>query len=431
MTLRVGIIAVLALLMLIPLSRVESLIHEREWRKQEAQDEVSANWGGRQTVVGPVISVPYEIPMRVQTGDGDTEVRMVRQYAHFLPDELDFDITIEPEKRHRGIYEVVVYRSGLDIRGRFPALASTELEVAGRLQWENAVITLGVSDLRSIREQVHMRIDGRTLAFEPGAPTTDVVGTAVQSVLPLDSSDLAQELVFNMRMGLNGSSTLRLAPVGRVTTAAYTSAWPDPSFQGAFLPDSSSIGEAGSSARWTVLHLNRSYPQQFVGSRAHAIQESAFGVDLFMPVDEYRKSSRAAKYGFMLIVLVFTVFFFVEVLQRMRIHPIQYLLVGFALSIFYTLLIALSEHVGFGPAYAIAALAVIGLVVFYAASVFRMPRATRLLAMVLVLVYGFVLTIIHQEDYALLMGSIGLFVVLAVVMALSRRIDWYNVRGDR
>ena len=292
------------------------------------------------------------------------------------------------------------------------------------------MVTVGVSDLRSIREQVRMRIGDRELAFEPGSPTNDVLGTAVQAELPMDTSDLAAPISFSMRMQINGSSALRLAPVGRVTKASYVSDWPDPSFQGAFLPDSSQIGADGSSARWTVLHLNRPYPQQFTGNRSHAIAESAFGLDLILPVDEYRKSSRAAKYGLMLIILVFTVFFFVEVLQRMRIHPIQYLLVGLALSIFYTLLIALSEHIGFGTAYAVSATAVVALVTFYAASVFRMPGATRLLAMVMVLVYGFVLTIIHQEDFALLIGSIGLFIVLAIVMALSRRIDWYNARTD-
>lgn len=433
MTLRVALIAVMALLMLIPLSMVESLIHEREWTKQSAQQEVSATWGGPQVVTGPVISVPYETQVRVESteGGGRYELRNVIAHAHFLPETLDIATDLEPEKRKRGIYEVVVYRGSITLSGKFKPLSANDLDLNDRLRWADATMTVGVSDLRSIRSAVTMRLGQRELAFEPGAPSSDVVGTAVQAPLSLADGAMDQELPFTMSLQLNGSSSLRLSPVGRVTTASLVSTWPDPSFQGAFLPDSSKIDDQGCSARWTVLHLNRPYPQQFTGSRAYQIQESAFGLDLILPVDEYRKSSRAAKYGLMLITLVFTVFFFVEVLQRMRIHPIQYLLVGLALTIFYALLIALSEHVGFGAAYAIAAVAVVGLVVFYAASVFRMPRATRLLAMVLVLVYGFVLTIIHQEDYALLMGSIGLFIVLAVVMALARKIDWYNVRGDR
>ncbi len=430
MTFRVAVIAVLALLLLIPLSMVQGLIREREDRKEEAQMEVSSTWGGPQTVVGPVISVPYEVVVRVNANDGSGgyEMKTVKHYAHFLPEKLDISTELEPERRHRGIYDVVVYRSKIKLKGNFNAIKDNELQLNDRLRWQEAVVTMGVSDLRSVRGQLYMTTGQHQLAFEPGAPVDDVMGTGMSAALKLDSLWEEKEIPFEMELQLNGSSHLRMVPVGRVTTAGMKSSWPDPSFKGAFLPDSSDIHADGSSAEWSVLHLNRAYPQEFVGSRAHQLEESAFGVDLVLPVDEYRKSDRAAKYGFMLIALVFLVFFFVEVLQKLRIHPIQYLLVGLALCIFYTLLIALGEHVGFGAAYGIAATAVIGLVVFYAASVFKMPKATRLLAFVLVLVYGFVFTIIHQEDYALLLGSIGLFAVLTIVMALSRKIDWYGGR---
>lgn len=427
MTFRVAVVAILALLLLIPLSMVQSLIREREWRKEEAQQEVSGTWGGPQTLVGPVISVPYEQVVRVKSGDTE-ELKTVRYHAHFLPDALDIAMELLPERRHRGIYDVVVYRARFTLAGRFAPLADNDLRLDDRLKWAEALVTLGVSDLRSLREQVRMDLGGRALSFEPGAPVHDVVGTAVHAPVALDGTE--GPLAFTMELQLNGSSFVRMAPVGRVTTARFQSSWTDPKFAGAFLPDTSEIGTGGTTARWTVLHLNRGYPQAFTGGRAHEIEQSAFGVDLMLPVDEYRKSDRASKYGFMLICLVFLVFFFVEVLQRMRIHPIQYLLVGLALCLFYTLLVALSEHIGFGKAYGVACAAVIGLVVFYAASVFRMPKATRLLALVLVFVYGFMFTIIHQEDYALLIGSVGLFIVLAVVMALSRRIDWYNAGGN-
>lgn len=430
MTFRVAVIAVLALMLLIPLAMVQDLIREREQRKEEAQMEVSATWGGPQTLVGPVISVPYEVLVRVNANDGSGgyEMQTVKRYAHFLPESLDIVAEMEPERRHRGIYDVVVYRSTMKLSGRFKPLKDNDLDLNDRLRWQDAIVTVGVSDLRSVRGQLYLHTSGLDLAFEPGIATNEAIGTGMSASLKLDSLWEEKEIPFEMELQLNGSTHLRMVPVGRVTTASVRSSWPDPSFQGAFLPDSSSIKPDGSSARWTVLHLNRPYPQEFVGDHAFQLQESAFGVDLMLPVDEYRKSDRAAKYGFMLIALVFLVFFFVEVLQKLRIHPIQYLLVGLALCIFYTLLIALGEHIGFGKAYGISSAAVIGLVVFYAASVFKMPRATRLLAFVLVLVYGFVFTIIHQEDYALLLGSIGLFAVLTIVMALSRKIDWYAAR---
>jgi inner membrane protein len=248
---------------------------------------------------------------------------------------------------------------------------------------------------------------------------------------PLDSAQLSAPLAFNSTLTINGSGGFRITPVGKVTRARCTSTWKDPSFDGAFLPDPTD-GDAtkgeGFSAQWMVLHLNRPYPQEFIGEQRMAMEESAFGVRLMQPVDEYLKNERASKYGLMLIVLVFLVFFFVEVLQELRIHPIQYLLVGFALSLFYTLLIAFSEHIGFAKAYILSALAVIGLVVAYSHSVIMVRRASQLLGLIMLLVFGFMFALIHQQDYALLFGSIGLFITLALVMWVSRRIDW-NGRG--
>lgn len=429
MTARALLVAVLVLLLLVPLSMVEGLVHEREWRKNEAVDEVSTSWGGNQTLAGPMISVPYQDQVRVQLENGRTETREMTKYAHFLPEKLNVDATLDPERRHRGIYDVVVYKGNVSINAVFPVLENLLPSVASRLHWDQAVLSMGISDLRSIKEQVVARGAGREVSFEPGLPSDEVLHSGISASFPVDSTLLGRPFSLETSITLNGSGSFRMVPVGRTTTAKVSSTWPDPSFRGAFLPDSSNISEAGFSAQWTVLHLNRPYPQEFTGSRYMELDESAFGPDLFQPVGQYQKSNRATKYGVMLIVLVFLVFFFVEALRKLKIHPIQYLLVGLALCIFYTLLIALSEHIGFSLAYIISALAVIGLVVFYARSVFRDLRATQLLGLVMLLVYGFMFTVINQEDYALLIGSIGLFVVLAIVMAVSRKIDW-NRTGE-
>lgn len=424
MTVRALLVAVLVLLLLIPLAMVENLVREREWRKDEAVQEVSATWGGSQTITGPVISVPYAATVRVDLGEGKSEMRNVTQYAHFLPEKLDFTGQLDPEKRHRGIYDVVVYKGHLRIQAEFPAMQGLSPVTTATLRWSEATLCLGISDLRSIKQQVEAQWNGSKLAFEPGLPSDDLMASGISVPLALDTSAMVRPFNLDFSLDLNGSSSFRMVPMGRTTTASITSAWPDPSFQGAFLPDTSTVTGEGFTAHWRVLHLNRPYPQQFTGSRNSQLEESAFGPDLILPMDEYQKSNRAAKYGVMLIVLVFLVFFFVEVLQRLRIHPIQYLLVGFALCIFYALLIALSEHIGFGGAYILSATAVIGLVVFYARSVFKQVKATQLLGLVMLLVFGFMFTVINQEDYALLIGSIGLFIVLAIVMAVSRKIDW-------
>lgn len=424
-TFRAIVVGILVLLLLIPLGMVQSLIYERQSRKAEAESEVSRTWGGAQTITGPVIDVPYEVLVQVgRDQNGNIETRRDIHYMHFLPKELKVSTTLDPNRKHRGIYDVAVYASRTVITGSFEPLSATNIPDGLELQWDKAKVVLGISDLRSIKEQVSMGIGGGTISFEPGLDNNDVAASGLSSAFPLDTAKRAGDLPFELELRINGSSMYNIIPVGKVTRVQCSSTWKDPSFNGAFLPDSSNVREDGFEARWTVLHLNRQYPQEFNGNRREAIDQSAFGVYLIQPVDEYQKNTRAGKYGLMLIVLVFLVFFFVEVLQKLRIHPIQYLLAGFALCIFYTLLIAISEHLGFGPAYIISAISVIGLVVFYSTSVFKVKRATQLLGLIMLLVFGFMFALIHEQDYALLFGSIGLFVVLALVMAVSRRIDW-------
>ncbi len=429
MSFRAGVVAVLVLLLLIPLAMVEELVREREYRKDDAMREVGQVWGGNQVLTGPVLSVPFMATERVVLDNGRTEARELVRYAHFLPESLEVACDLVPEKRHRGIYDVAVYKAHLSLKAVFPALEGLSPAKGAKLQWGEATLNLGISDLRSIKNLVVEQKPAGMLPFEPGLPSSDVAMSGLSAAMPMDSAARTRLQHVSLTLDVNGSGTFRVVPVGRTTRATITSTWPDPSFQGAFLPDSSHIGPQGFSAQWSVLHLNRTYPQEFTGDLYAQLDASAFGADLLMLVDEYRKSTRAIKYGVMLIVMVFLVLFFVEVLQKLRIHPIQYLLVGFALCLFYTLLIALGEHIGFTWAYIVSAVATIALVVFYAKGVFRVARATQLLGLVMLLVFGFMLTIILQEDYALLMGSIGLFIVLAIVMAVSRKIDW-NKTGD-
>ena len=429
MTLRVALIGVIVLLLLIPLEMVEGLINDRAWTKQQVEEEVSSTWGGPQTLTGPIISVPIDEMLRSVNADKqEVWTKTETVWRHYLPEELKAKGDLTDEMRYRGIYKVAGYWADLALDGRFAPIVKDIPTPDRVIRWKDAVISMGITDLRSVAEISTADAGGAHLGLEPGLPSTDFAATGIVSHFPLDGVADSVHIPFTVRMRIKGSRNLSFTPIGRTTNVALHSTWNTPSFSGAFLPTDRRVNP-GFDANWTVLHLNRSYPQEFEGGRAD-LETSAFGVDLLVPVDDYQKSTRAAKYGVMLIVLVFTVFFFVEVLQKARIHPIQYLLVGLALCIFYSLLIALSEHIGFGYAYITAAVAVVVLVALYARSVFRMPRAAALLTLVLILVYGFIFTIIHQEDYALLMGSIGLFLVLATVMWLSRKIDWYDNAGQ-
>jgi inner membrane protein len=430
---RGSVVAILVLLLLIPLGMVQDLIRERADRKSEAEMEISRTWGGAQTLLGPVIDVPYDVPVQVLAADGaHTVTRLETRYMHFLPEDLEMNALLEPHEKRRGIYSVALYGSTTTIKGSFAPISSQRTESGGALHWDQARVALGITDLRSIKQQVTMHIGGRTLEFEPGLPNQELAANGLSAAFPVDPSLLGQPLAFTTEVVVRGSVGFDLVPVGKVTRAHAMSTWNDPSFQGAFLPeprDSAASSGPGFSATWTVLHLNRPYPQQFAGDKRGEMEASAFGVRLMQPVDEYQKSTRATKYGIMLIVMVFLVFFFVEVLQQLSIHPIQYLLVGFALCLFYTLLIALSEHIGFAKAYVLSGTSVIGLVVLYARGVFQVARAARLLGLIMLLVFGFMFALIHEQDYALLFGSLGLFIVLALVMWVSRRIDWNGGHG--
>ena len=219
--------------------------------------------------------------------------------------------------------------------------------------------------------------------------------------------------------------SLNFIPIGKETTVELYSDWHTPSFDGAFLPDSREINDYGFKARWHILHLNRNYPQQWIGS-LHKVYDSAFGVSLKLPIDLYQKITRANKYALLFIVLTFTVFFFVEVITKMKIHPIQYLLAGFGLIVFFSLLLALSEHLSFNLSYFISSTAIISLIVFYVYNILHDKKITLIGIVILLLLYAFLFTILQIADYALLLGNIGLFTALALIMIVSRKVDWYN-----
>jgi inner membrane protein len=252
----------------------------------------------------------------------------------------------------------------------------------------------------------------------------DVVSSGVSAKINLDPN--VETHKYALQLNFNGSEGLDFSPLGKVTTVEVQSNWPDPSFDGAFLPDSRQISDSGFTASWKVLHLNRSIPQQFIGKQRN-MDEADFGVKLMLPVDQYQKSTRAVKYAILLISLTFLVFFFSQIKKQLRVHPIQYLMIGLAICLFFVLLVAISEHWNFDGAYLLGAIAMIGVITGYSHLSFRNTMLTRVLLVTLSTIYTFIYVIIQLQDHALLLGSIGLFIILAVVMFMSRNVDWYNV----
>jgi len=421
-TIRVLSIGIMILILLIPTSMIQSLIRERQYRSDDAIREVSADWGEIQTITGPVVTIPY----KKYYVNEQKELYTQTEYAHFLPEKLLINSNIEPEKRHRGIYDVVVYKAQINFQGTFNNIDFSEWKVKKEdVLWDEAFIAIGIPDMRGIEDAIELKWDKNQYSFNPGLETNDVIANGVSTRINISGDDIVNQNSFSFKLNLRGSKELYFIPLGKTTEVELNAPWPDPSFQGAYLPDSSNITNKNFSANWQLLHLNRNYPQKWLGNQ-YNVSNSAFGVSLLVPVDHYQKSERSAKYAIMIIAFTFLIFFFVEVLNRIRIHPIQYFLVGLALIIFYTLLLAISEHISFNLSYIISSIATIAMVTLYSKSIYKNTKQTTITGLTLIILYGFIYVTLQLQDYALLMGSIGLFIVMAIVMYLSRKVNWYE-----
>ncbi|MEO0894865.1 MAG: cell envelope integrity protein CreD [Bacteroidota bacterium] len=418
--LRMATITLLVLLLLIPLVMVTELISERQFRRDEAVNEISRSYSFAQEIMGPIISIPYTYKLSASKQE-------MTAYAHFLPENLIIKSSLDPEVRYRGIYQALLYKSFNQVSGSF---TFPDIEKLGltpdQMKWEEAKIIIGIPDVRGIQDRVKIKMGETGIGFQPGLPSRDLSNTGIQAPFPLDPNNKQEEIPFSLDLKLDGSKSISFIPVGRNTKIQLDAAWGTPKFFGELLPDERNIAKEMSSATWDIFDMNRTFPQEFVKD-AYRLSKTSVGAELLVSVDEYKKNERTVKYGIMIIALTFMVFFFVEMLNKKRIHPIQYILVGLALVLFFVLLLSLSEQIGFQNAYIIAASSTITLVTVYMAGVFKNLKLTALTLGLMIVLYGFVYVIMQLEDFALLVGSIGLFIVLGIVMFITRNIDWYTI----
>jgi len=432
--LKMGAIMVLGLLLLIPLVMVHSVLAERLARRDAAIKEITATWGNPQVIFGPVLIVPYthvQKAWREQTVGGRVERvevnEQVRARAFFLPAVLKAEGQLSPTRLHRGIYEAVVYDGTVMISGSFayPSFAEWKVDPQ-QILWDEAELAISITDLRGARESLNVTLGGQVYPLRPGGSVEGFTSGLHTPLTGLASQPAT--IPFEMRVALRGSRSLRVAPVGVNNEVQLASTWPDPSFQGAFLPTDRKVGPEGFSARWQMSSYGRSFPQQWTEHSPlvpAAVTASLFGVDLVPVVDSYRYVERAIKYGVLPIALLFTAFFLFEVIAAVRIHPFQYTLVGMALCLFYLALLALSEVVSFGAAYWAGAAAATLMISLYSARTLCGGQRAGVVAGGLPAVYGFLFVILRLQDYSLLIGTAGLFVALGLVMYVTRKIDWY------
>jgi len=413
MTVKMVLLAIMGLLLLIPLLMIVGVIRERARNAETARTEIGTLWASAQTVTGPVLNVPGT---RIISGEGN----YVTTTMHILPDELKINGVLMPEIRYRSIYETVVYDSDLEISGRF-VIGEDDLQSDYIWQWDQAYISLGVSDNKGISDRADLSIGGNVISAKPGAGQTDLFDKGISFPLPLDPLTLGDfKGDFSISLGLRGSGSIAFSPVGRTTEVALSSEWDAPSFTGNFLPSAREVNETGFTASWVVTHLNRSFPQVWTG-KSYTPADDSFGVDLILEADQYTRAERSAKYGVLFIALTFLVLIIIELRSHERIHIFYYLLAGLALILFFSLLTALSEHIGFNPAYLVSSVATIGLLTVFFRSLLKKGWTVLLISGLLTALYVFIFFLLAMKDYAFLVGNIGLFVLLAVLMMVSAK----------
>ncbi len=429
--LKLVLVGLLTGLLSIPLGLVLALVYEREGRSKQAVAEISQTWGAAQTLQGPVLSIPYRTPF----ADAEGRQRVRPGVAHFLPARLAVSARLAAERRSRGIYEAVLYRSAVSLAGEFerPEFTGWQLEDS-EILWEGATLSLGIRDPHGVQGTPSLRYAGASRDLRPGVPAGPWP-SGMHALVPLGA--LPASMPFQLDLELQGSQSFELLPVGKETRLDVASAWPHPSFRGAFLPQRREVGPQGFTAEWSVSYFQRGFPQRWRTSDESAavdpaqMQTSAFGVALVEPAGTYQQCARAVKYGFLFLGLTFLLFFMFELFGPTSLHPLHYLFVGFALCMFYLLVLSIAEHLSFAAAYAAAATACVLLIAGYAHAVLGERQRALLLAAVLALLYGFLYVLLQLEEYALLIGSVALFVLLALVMYATRRVDWYGGRQAR
>ena len=413
------IIFFMALALWVPTNFILELIKERKGRQEEAVTDISNKWAGKQTVTGPMLMIPYN----EFTKDDKGNAVVVKHRAYFLPDKSEIQSTIFPEKRYRGIYQVIVYRSEITINGKFKPLKWQQLKISTEnILWSEAALLFQVQDnLRGINEDLYIKWNDSSLVLNPQPADLSPMKEAFMAPVSFSGEEAVKEHSFYMKFALNGSEQLLFAATARENKVEMQSSWPDPSFTGVKLPDTRNLDNKGFVAEWKF--MNRAVPQVW-NDNFYDLSQAVLGADLLIPVDSYNKTERSVKYALLCIILTFASFFLIESIYKRSLHLIQYGLAGLALVLFYTLLLSVSEYTGFNLAYLIAGVLTIGLVAWYVGSVMKSSRLALFISFVLAVVYGYIFIIIQLQDYALLMGSIGLFIALAIIMFFSRRLQW-------
>lgn len=433
LTVRMVIIAVIALMMLIPLTMVNNVVDERHGFYQSVLNEFSNLWGQLQTLKGPVLVIPLveERTFEETVTDESGEEKVITQVKHYtrnaiiLPENLNMNIDLREDYRERGIYEALVYTSNIKIDGTFtlPKIDKFSDHIQ-HINWHEAYLSFGLTETKAINNSAIFLWDNQEKIISSGTNLPNLLGNGFHMPLNIEVKETtSSSYTFNLELNINGSKGIRFAPFGESTTVNMNSSWPHPSFMGNTLPDEHKIDENGFSALWLIPHIARNYPQAWIlESKTYDLNELLAGVDLFQPIFIYSKITRAVKYGLLFVVLTFLTFLTFELTTRNSLHYVQYGLIGTALALFYLILLSLSEHIGFDTSYILATVMNIGLISSYTGAVLKSKRHSMVIMGLLSALYLILYSLLQMEDYALLMGTGLLLALLMILMYLTRNL---------
>ena len=447
---KVLIICLVAVGLLIPTLLIDSISTERKEKAESSQREIASKWSLPQHVTGPVICIPFT------SGNGS-------YYHYILPKNLNISAGLKAKTLHRGIYESIVYDSEIDMKGTFTIAGLLPDKTDSlKLHLERAKIKVGLTDLRGIADKLSINFGGKDYDINDGgvddnfqtAPEVrlnnnnndrsslwlerldlNLIGSNMargDASVAMGKVDLTQyvdssDIPFSLRMNLKGSELLCFSPVGETTNISVKGDCPDPSFGGNFLPNERNVTSGGFGAKWKVISINRSYPQSFHTKKGDEITNSEIQIGMRVQVDNFRMAARAIKYAFLVIVLTLVAALFAKLRTRRTINAFQYLLIGLALVLFYSLLLSISELMAFEWAYLIATVMTVSMVTLYLIGVLRVKRQALMIGGLLTILYGFIYVLLNLENYALLVGSIGLFIILSLIMYYSLDLTRKNV----
>ncbi|WP_421190678.1 cell envelope integrity protein CreD [Aeromonas enteropelogenes] len=424
---KIVLLLLLSLLLMVPVHSIMELNRERQAYRSQAIHSIMASSSGPQRLLGPVLVQPYTRTVTVEQ-DGKRFKRTEQLYRYQLPEQLNVQAGMAVTPRKLGIYQAQVYQTRLSLSGRLPTgkegkpqdLDDTDPTlVAG-----NPYLSLVLSDARGISSVPALQLGKQRIPFAPGARLGNKLA-GIHAPLPALADD---EGLFHIELDLQGMNALEVVPLGQDSKLNLNGNWPHPNFIGDFLPASRTLTEKGFDASWQSSWFATDMESRFNRMMKGASGDlPAFSVSLVQPVDHYQLNERAAKYALLFIGLTFLSFFMFELLKGLRVHPIQYALVGMGLVIFYLVLLALTEHLGFALAYLLAGLASVALNGFYLSHVLGGPRQGIGFAALLGLVYAILFGLLQAEEIALLLGALLLFAILALIMVLTRKLDWYQV----